>query len=178
MGYITIIEQGHKARVSWNTCARTPDRPYPVRIPLHLGVLGADGKELLRSAKCPELSREIIDALTKKGIEYLGRTANPPGREPMLLSRVTVQELNSSKVVYIGVYRLLATLAKESGLKKSLVDAFGNNAEAIFALACHRLDSRQNSYLAQDWGEETPFAATTVNLSPKEVSRLTAQVER
>ncbi len=178
MGYIAIIEQGHKARVSWNTCTRTPDKPYPLRIPLHLGVLEANGSELLRSPKCPELNREIIEALKKKGIEYLGRTANPPGREPALLSRVTIQELNSSKVVYIGVYRLLAELAEQSGLKKSFVDAFGNHAEAIFALACHRLDSRQNSYLTQDWGEETPFAATTVNLSPKAVSRLTAQVER
>lgn len=178
MGYIAIIKQGNKARVSWNTCSRTPDKPYPVRTPLHLGVLGGDGKELLRSAKCPELGQEIMDALAEKGIEVLGRTANPPGREPALLSRVTIEDLNSSRVVYIGVYRLLAALAKESGLKKSLVDAFGDNAEAVFALACHRLDSRQNSYLAQDWGEETPFAATTVNLSPKAVSRLTAQVER
>jgi len=178
MGYIAIIKQGHKARVSWNTCIRTPDKPYPVRIPLHLGVLSTNGKELLRSTKCSELNREIIDALTKKGIEYLGNTANPPGREPTLLSRVTIQDLNSSKVIYIGVYRLLVALAKESGLKRSLVNAFGSNAEAIFALACHRLDSRQNSYLAKDWGEETPFTATTVNLSPKAVSRITAQVER
>ena len=81
-------------------------------------------------------------------------------------------------MLYIGVDRLLAALAKESGLKKSLVDAFEDNAEAVFALACHRLDSRQNLYLPQDWGKETPFAATAVNLSPKAVSRLTVQVER
>jgi len=167
-GYITVTEQGNVRRVAWRHSYREPGKSAPCSSALHLGVLAADGTELLRCRRRrPEdFTQEILDALSRKGIALGERVADTVGRKPTVLTRITVRELSSSQVVTVGVYRVLRHLAVESGLLASLQSAFGEDAEAVFALACHRLDSRQGVCLAQDWAEQTPFRNAVVHLSP------------
>jgi len=177
-GYIAITEQGNERRVSWKRSYREPGKGTPRSSALHLGVLAPGGSELLRCRRRrPEdFTPEILDALSRKGIVLGERVADIVGRKPTVLTRITVGELASSQVVMVGVYRVLRHLAAESGLLASLKSAFGDDAEAVFALACHRLDSRQGVYLTQDWAEQTPFRNAVVHLSPSSAGRLLAGV--
>lgn len=177
-GYIAITVQGNERRVAWRHSYREAGKSAPCSSALHLGVLAPGGAELLRCRRRrPEdFTQEILDALSRKGIVLGERVADTVGRKPTVLTRITVRELASSQVVMVGVYRVLRHLAVESGLLPSLKSAFGDDAEAVFALACHRLDSRQGVYLAQDWAEQTPFRNAVVHLSPSSAGRLLAGV--
>ena len=177
-GYIAITVQGNERRVAWKHSFREAGKSTPCSSSLHLGVLAPGGSELLRCRRRrpEEFTTEILDALSRKGIARGERVADTVGRKPTVLTRITVRELASSQVVMVGVYRVLRHLAVESGLLSSLVSAFGDDAEAVFALACHRLDSRQGVYLAQDWAEQTPFRNAVVHLSPSSAGRLLAGV--
>ena len=134
-GYIAITEQGNERRVAWKHSYREPGKSTPCSSALHLGVLAADGAELLRCRRRrPEdFTPEILDALSRKGIVLGERLADTVGRKPTVFTRVTVRELASSQVVMVGVYRVLHQLAASSGLLASLKAAFADDAEAVFA---------------------------------------------
>lgn len=178
MGYILLTPKKYgNAVVTWNESRRVDGKRNPTRVPTYLGLLSDDGKELIKGACVKELSSEMLAALAKKGLNISEQAAAPRGRRPKFLRRTTLAELEDTRIQTVGTYRILHGLATSNGLWGALSSAFEDEAEAIFALICQRLDSKMQSYLFKDWAEDSPFELVRLSMSPKGISSLLSGIE-
>ncbi|MFA6929932.1 MAG: hypothetical protein WCT05_06370, partial [Lentisphaeria bacterium] len=76
----------------------------------------------------------MIDDLQKKGIIVGEGKAFRCGRAAQFIHRIPIGGVGQSCVITIGYYRVVHYYAKSSGFLDALEGAFGNNAEALFAL--------------------------------------------
>jgi hypothetical protein len=178
MGYSLVTPRAGKLPlVTWNISAREDGKPYPTRKAVYLGLLDTSSNELLRAANDVELTDEMINDLRKKGVAVGEGKAPPRGRAAQFIRRIPIGGVGESCVIAIGYYRVVHHYAKSSGFLDALEGAFGNKAEALFALMAQRLDSNLGCYLARDWAEGSPFEKSTMSLSPSACSALLGGVE-
>jgi len=137
---------------------------------VYLGLLDESGMELVQSCKLKELTVEMQEALTRRGISFGNRHANPPGRRPCVDKPVRLGLLAGAGHEEVGVVRVLQHLSSASGLTECLHRAMGNAGDSLFVLACYQVAGHGRIYLADSWIEDTPFRRT--GLSSPSISRL------
>ena len=143
---------------------------------VYLGLLDESSMELIQSRKLKELTPEMRDALSHRGISFGHRHASPPGRRPDKDKPVRLGMLSGAGHEEVGVVRVLQHLSGTAGLSECLRASFGGIGDNLFVLACHQVAERGRLYLAEAWAEATPFRRG--GLSSPSVSRLLEGVGR
>jgi len=176
MGYIMLLKRKHSPQaVVWQTSVRVEGKPYPVHNSVYLGLLDDKGR-LVKGQNTEALSPEMLEGLKKKGIAVSDAPPAHRGRVGMFLKRIPLDGTASSIVQSVGTYRLFHHLADASGLLESLKVAFAEDAEAVFALVCQKLDLKLRSYLLKDWAEGSPFEQSCISMTPKCISSLLSRL--
>ena len=177
MGYAVITKRkNHRSAVIWSVSYRDQDTKVPKRTQYYLGLLNEEETELT-VGRDVTLTQEMIEGLAKKNIKISDAPPPPMGPVPEFLNRVTIDELSNEKIFSVGQYRILHTIASEEGFMAALNKACKDDAEALFALMCQRIDDQLSNYLFSDWSENTPFQSVNISKSPSAISNLLTRVD-
>ena len=106
---------------------------------VYLGLLDESSMELVQSRKLKELTLEMQEALSRRGISYGSRHANPPGRRPCVDRAVRLGLLAGAGHEEVGVARVLQHLSDASGPKifRVIFIAICTMAAAVFPSVSH-----------------------------------------
>jgi hypothetical protein len=126
----------------------------------HLGTLDPVTGELLWARHLPEPDDYLRALLAKKGIQYLGRRTQGPGRGSPNRAAISnaAGSVKLDRSVYLeelGRPGLLQQIAQESGLAEAVMAAFGDSAGArLLWVAMHLLCEGDPLSMIEDWAVE------------------------
>jgi transposase len=121
-----------------------------------------------------------IDPVTGSYIykpEYIERMreAGTPVDLPPAQKAFSVDDIHGSRILECGMFYLLRTLAKKSGLLESLVSALPNFWQEIFMLACYLVSSGDPFGYCEEWIENTE-AFPVGKMASQRISEILSQI--
>jgi len=150
----------------------------------HLGVLDLTSGELRLAAGLPEPDCALLALLTKAGVAYHGRRANPRGRLPppgaVRKPRLEAED-RTCRIEEVGEAHVMGWLARESGLEAALCGALGEvDGLAVLWVATHQACTAEPQYLAAEWLDDRrlPAALAEFDFSSAGLSRLSEAIGR
>lgn len=144
----------------------------------YLGVLAADGVELLLSKSSEELSEADRKILEAKGIVCNGKHVLPgkraAGRIP---DAALLSALSTGHVLEYGRPLLLSSLADRLGLRKALEMAYGkDDASVILSAGIYEVCTGDALCRLQEWAADTILSDEAPGLCPAALTRVCRRI--
>ena len=144
----------------------------------YLGVLAADGVELLLGKSCAELSDADRKAIEAKGLVCNGRHVAPPGQAAGCVpDAVLSSAVSTGHALEYGRPRLLSSLAERLGLRKALEAAYGkDDAFVILSAGIYEVCTGETLCRLQEWAGDTMLSDGAPGLCPAALTRVCRRV--
>ena len=157
---------------------RVAGKSSPRQTRRYIGVLSADGSELLLGKSCPELSEGDRLAVEAKGIAWKGRHATHAGRPGGRASEEAIcSAVSSGRVLEYGRPLLLLSLAGSLKLRKALEASYGKeDAFAVLCAAIYEVCTGDALCRLQEWAGGTVLSDELACLCPASLTRLCRRI--
>ncbi len=139
----------------------------------YLGKLDSKGTELILGSKTKEPTKEIIELLKAKKIDYAGKKSTGPGQKKRT-SSILKSKSSSLTVREIGGLKAFRHLSKEIGLTASLQKGFGSKlSDKLIELAIFQACENAPLYLAEIWAYDVGLGQ---GFSSSSITRITTEI--
>lgn len=143
----------------------------------YLGVLAADGVELLLGKSCAELSDADRKAIEAKGLVCNGRHVSHGPEAGRVPDAALSSAVSAGHVLEYGRPLLLSSLAERLGLRKALEAAYGkDDAFAILSAGIYEVCTGDALCRLQEWAGDTVLSDGAPGLCPAALTRVCRRV--